>query len=99
MADDDGGSADRYAVVFYKNSEPYVVAGGITSPTIQVYDAAGNDLIGTTALTEIGTTETYTYTATTTERISSGTMYIALISATIDGATRTWYQPVSRDSG
>lgn len=58
----------------------------------------GTDLIGATALTQIATTGLYKHDATTTARIASGAAYLAKITATIDGATRTMFQPVGRDS-
>jgi len=95
LADDDNGAADRYIVIWYKNAQP--VTSGITSPTIQVYNSAGTDLIATSAMTQIGSTGTYRYTATGGERITDGVAYIALVQASIGGATRSWYQPISRD--
>lgn len=96
LTDDNDGSEDLYVVVWYKNAQP--VTSGITSPTLRVYDADGTNLIGTTAMTQIGATGTYKYTATGAERITAGVAYVALAQATIDGATRSWYQPCSRDS-
>jgi hypothetical protein len=93
---DDTGAADRYTVNFFKNGQP--VTTGITSPTLQVIKVAdGADLIAATALTEVGTGN-YRYTATTTQRITAGAAYDALISATIGGSARTWRQPVGRDT-
>lgn len=96
LVDDDANSTDRYVAVWFKNSQPIVA--GITSPTIQVFDAAGTDLIASTAMTQIAATGTYNYDAVTTERAADGEVYIAKVTATIGGASRTWYQPVSRDS-
>lgn len=97
LIDDDAGATDRYVVAFFKNAQP--VLAGITSPTIQVWKAAdGTDLIASTALTEIGTTQTFRYNATTTARVASGAGYVAKVTATIDGATRTWVQVIGRDS-
>lgn len=99
MFDDNGGTTDRYVACWFKNGAPYTIGGGITSPQIQVIKAAdGTDLIAATAMTEIGTTELYRYDATGASRTTSGVAYAAKITATIDGATRTWYQPVGRDS-
>lgn len=96
LTDDDTGTADRYTVVWYKNGQPIV--SGITSPTIQVYKIAdGSDLVASTAMTEIASTGTYRY-VEASNRIVDGVGYIILVSATIGGSGRTWYQPVSRDS-
>lgn len=98
VVDDDGGTADRYTVCWFKNAEPFTTGGGITSPQIQVIKIAdGTDLVAATAMTEIGTTELYRY-VEATNRMVDGVGYVAKVTATIDGATRTWYQPVGRDS-
>lgn len=97
LLDDDTGAADRYMVVWHKNGQP--VVSGITSPTIQVIKTAdGTDLIASTAMTEIASTGLYRYTATTTARITSGASYIVKATATIDGSTRSFFQPVGRDT-
>lgn len=97
LCDDDTGTTDRYEVVWHKNGQP--VTSGITSPTIQVIKASdGTDLIASTAMTQIGATGLYKYDATGASRIVDGAAYIVKIQATIDGATRTWYQPLSRDT-
>jgi hypothetical protein len=91
------GLADRYSVAFFKNGQP--VVAGITVPTIQVWKMAdGTDLIASTALTQAGATGTYRYTASGAERVTLGAAYMAKITATIDGASRTWLQPTGRDS-
>lgn len=96
LIDDDGGTADRYVVCWFKNGEP--ITSGITSPTIQVIKSAdGTDLVSSTAMTEIGSLGLYRYTEST-NRIVDGTSYIAKAQATIDGSTRTWHMPVGRDS-
>lgn len=98
IIDDDGGSQDIYAVSWFRDSTP--IYSGITSPLIQVVKVAdGADLIAQTAMTAIGATGFYKYTATSGERIVDGAHYIVKVTATIDGAARTWSQPViGRDS-
>lgn len=87
LVDDNGGTSDRYSVTFSKNGKD--LTSGITSPTIQVIkDADGTDLIASTALTQIGSTGLYRHTETT-GRIVSGAGYHVIVTATIDGATRT----------
>ena len=96
LFDDNGGSTDRYVTVWYKNGEPIVA--GITTPLIQVFAISdGTDLIASTAMTQIGATGTYRKDEAT-NRIVAGAGYIAKVTATIDSAARTWYQPVGRDS-
>jgi len=95
LTDDDGNTYDRYVCVWFKNGEP--VTSGITSPTIQVIKASdGSDLVGSQSMSQIASTGLYKYDESS-NRISDGAAYIAKCEATIDGSTRTWYQPVSRD--
>lgn len=99
LVDDDsaGTPTDRWLCVWHKDGEP--VTSGITSPTIQVIKASdGSDLIASTSMSQIASTGLYKYDATTTARIADGAAYIAKVTASIDGATRTFYQPMSRDS-
>lgn len=97
LFDDDGGTTDRYAVVWFKNGAP--VTSGITSPLIHVYAVAnGADLIASTAMTQIAATGTARYSATGAERIVDGAAYLAHVTATIDGSARESYAPVGRDS-
>lgn len=97
LFDDDSGTTDRYVVQWFKNGAP--VTSGVTSPVIQVFKASdGSDLIASKALTQIASTGAYRYNATAAERIASGSAYVAHTAATIDGASRTWRQPVGRDS-
>lgn len=98
MVDDNNGTTDRYLVVWYKNSEP--VTTGISNPSITVIKAAdGSNLIGPdTGMIEIGSLGMYRYDATGAERITSGSAYIIKVVASINSVTRTWYQPISRDS-
>lgn len=94
--DDETNSTDRYVCAFYKDGEP--ITSGITTPQIQVVKATdGTDLIAATALSQIGSTGLYKKDETT-NRMVNGAAYMAKVTATIDGSTRTWYQPVGRDS-
>jgi len=96
LLDDDSGATDLYLVTYFKNGEP--ITSGITSPTIQIIKASdGTDLVASGALTEIGSLGMYKK-AETTNRVVDGSGYIAKVQATIASATRTWLQPVGRDS-
>jgi hypothetical protein len=96
LTDDNSGSHDVYAAVWFKNGQP--VTAGITSPTIQVVQVAdGVDLIAEDAMTEIGSLGLYKY-VEDSDRVADGSAYVAKVTAVIDGSTRTWFQPVSRDS-
>lgn len=92
----EGMTADKYGCVWFKNAQP--VLTGVTSPTIQVFKASdGTDLIAVTAMTEVGSHHAFKK-EETTNKTTPGDMYWAKVQATIDGATRTWLQPVPRDS-
>ena len=94
--DDEANTTDRYACVWYLNGVP--VVSGITSPEIQVIKMAdGADLVAVTGMSEAASTGLYRYDEGT-NRIVSGVAYMAKVTATIGGSTRTWYQPVGRDS-
>lgn len=99
LVKDSGGTADRYLVAFFKNSEP--VYSGITNAAIWIYKNDGTDLVGTSgspvSLTQIGSSGTYTHNEAT-NRIVSGQAYFMKVTATIGGATRSWPQPISRDN-
>lgn len=100
LVDDNGGSADRYTVLFLKNGQP-VTTGFTGTPQIQVVKAAdGTDLIAATNLTQISTTGRWRYNAAGAERVTAGAAYYAVITATIDGASRTMHTNVTigRDS-
>lgn len=94
---DDAGAEDLYKAVWFKNGVR--ITSGITSPTIQVVkEADGTDLIASTAMTEIGTTEAFKYTATTTARQTAGESCLVTVGATIDAAVRTFVRSLGRDS-
>lgn len=96
FVDDDTGTTDRYVVSWFKNGEP--VTAGVTVATLQVIKTDGSDLIASSAMTLVAGTSNYYYSATGAERMVSGSSYIAVASATIDSAVRTWRQPVGVDS-
>lgn len=90
-------SQDEYTVTFFKNG--IRITSGVTSPTIQVVKRSdGTNLIASTSITEIGSTESFKYDATSTARQTAGESYLVLISATIDGATRTFSKLLGRDA-
>lgn len=89
-------TSDHYVVIWFKNGQP--VTSGITSPTIQVIKVSdGTDLIASTSLTEVGSLGIYKKDEST-NKLTAGQMYVAKVVATIDGSSRTWFQPVNRDS-
>ena len=97
LLDDNAGTVDRYVVSWFKNGS--VVLTGVTSPTIRVVKVSdGADLVPVTAMTEVGLLSRFRYDASAAERIAAGSAYLAIASATIGGAARSWDQPVGRDS-
>lgn len=88
---------DEYTVTFFKNGTR--ITSGVTSPTIQVVKRSdGTDLIASTSLTEIGSTESFKYNATSTSRQTAGEAYLVLIAGTISGSSRTFSKLLGRDS-
>lgn len=93
---DDASGQDEYTVRWYKNGAR--VTTGITSPQIQVVKRAdGTDLIAATSMTQIGSGGAYKYDEAT-NRLTAGEAAEAIVTATIDGATRTFSAMVGRDS-
>lgn len=96
LTDDNAGANDRYLIRWFKNGVR--VTAGITSPTIQVIKASdGSDLVASTTPTQVASTGAYRYDEGT-NRVLDGKAYEAIVTATIDGSTRSFSQPVSRDS-
>ena len=97
MADDNaaGTPTDHWFARWYRNGVP--VTSGITSPTIQVVKPDDTDLIASSSMTA-GSNGRLRYDATGSARLVSGVLYEVTVTATIDGATRTFYQQMSRDS-
>lgn len=92
----EGTTADHYAVRWFKNGQP--ITSGITSPTIQVIKGSdGTDLIASTALTEIGSTHRFKKDESTNKMVA-GQIYFAVVTATIDGSSRSFDQQIGRDS-
>ena len=96
--DDESNTQDEYSVIWYETGIP--LSYQITSPTIQVVKRVdGTDLIASTAMSEIGSTETYKYTETTAgNRIADGEDAVVIVTATIDSGTRTWKKVVGKHS-
>jgi len=93
---DQSNSKDEYEVVWIKNDEP--ITSGITNAKIQVVKRIdGSDLVAETAMTEIGSTGAQKYDEST-NRLTVGEAAVAIVSATIDGSTRSWRHVVGRDS-
>lgn len=92
----EGTTTDKYIVQWAKNGQ--VIASGITVPLIRVYKASdGTDLIAETAMTEIGSTQSFKF-FESTNKLTPGEIYMVEAKATIDGSVRMDRQPVMRDS-
>jgi len=96
VVDDNDSSVDRYMVCWFRNGMP--VLSGITLPTMRIYKSDGTDLVGTSAMIENGTEQTFHHFVSPPDRMVDGEAYIALATATIDGDNRSWLQIVGRDS-
>ena len=88
-------SNDKYIVQWYRNGQ--IVTSGITLPKIRVFNESGTDLIAETAMTEIGSTQSFKF-EEATNKLTPGEIYMLEAKATIDSAVRTDRQPVMRDS-
>lgn len=85
---------DRWVVRWFKD---LISQTSITSPTLTVKDRAdGSTLISAVSMTDVGSGQLL-YTATGAERTTKGHEYEATVTATINGATRTWVMPIGRD--
>lgn len=88
-------SNDEYTVVWF--AQDRVLNSGITGPKIQVIRRSdGTDLIASSSMSQIGSTGYWKYNEPT-NRITDGEAVIVVLTAGIDGATRTWAQVVGRD--
>tara|TARA_Y100000310_G_scaffold340705_1_gene437442 strand:+ start:429 stop:1055 length:627 start_codon:yes stop_codon:yes gene_type:complete len=95
IAIDDVNFRDEYTITWFKNGVR--ITSGITSPTIQVIRRSnGTDLISSTAMTEIGSTASYKYDEST-NRITAGEAVVGVVSATIDGLSRSFAAVLNRD--
>lgn len=88
-------AADKYIVQWAKNGQ--ILTSGITLPKIRVFDEDGTDLIAETAMTEIGSTQSFKF-EELTDTLTPGEIYMVEAKATIDGSVRLDRQPVMRDS-
>lgn len=90
-----GSATDEYTVVWFKNGTR--ITAGITNAKIQIIKRVdGTDLVALTAMTQIASTASYKYDETS-NRITPGIPYLALVTATIDSGSREWATVVTRD--
>lgn len=90
-------SRDEYTVTWFKNG---VRQTSVTLGKIEVIKRAdGTALIAAdTAMTQIGSTGSWKYDASTVERTTAGEAVIVIVEATIDSAERSFSRVVMRDS-
>lgn len=94
---DQANTRDEYTVRFFRNATRLTV--GVTGAQLQVVKRAdGADLIAATNLTAIGATGAYKHDATGASRTTVGEAVLVIVTATIDGQTRTWEEVITRDS-
>jgi hypothetical protein len=91
---DDANSRDDYRVIWWKDGDR--ITSAITVPTIQVIKEDATDLVAETAMTANG--YTFTYRADGAERLTAGQSVEVLVTATINGGTRTFSAVLGRDS-
>ncbi len=88
-------SNDEYTVTWFKDGVR--LTAGITSPTIQVIKRAdGADLVASTAMTEIGSTESYKYDEGT-NRMTDGESALVVAGMTHGGSARSFLAVITRD--
>lgn len=93
---DAANTQDELTVTWFKNGVRQT--SGITVPTIQVVKRAdGTDLIASTTPTQIGSTGSYKYDEAT-NRLTAGEAALVIVTATIDGSTRSFSRLIGRDS-
>lgn len=88
--------ANEFTSVWSKNG--VVQTTGVTLGTIQIIKRSdGTNHLAEASMTQIGSTSSWRYDATGTNRLLVGIAYIVKCAATIDGDVRTWYTIVGRD--
>lgn len=91
---DDANDRDDYRVIWWKDGAR--ITSAITVPKIQVIKQDNTDLIAETAMT--ANSYTFTYRAEDAERLTPGQSVEVLVTATINGGTRTFSAVLGRDS-
>lgn len=91
---DESNVRDEYDVRFYDGAEE--ITGGISSANIVVKKRDGTDLVASTALTNVAGSAVWQLNEST-NRQTAGDTYAVMVTATIDGVSRTLYASVGRD--
>lgn len=91
--EDDTNGVDEYTLTWFKNGQPYNPSSDVTIQVVNSED--GNDIVAETTMSQ--TPGYYHYYFSTTSRLGVGQAAIAIITATLDGDSRTFNWIVSRD--
>jgi hypothetical protein len=93
---DEANTQDEWTICWKKNGID--VTSGITVPTLQVVKRSdGTDLVASHTPTQVGSTGVYK-SDQDTNRVTAGEAVVAVVTATIDGSSRTWRKLLGRDS-
>jgi hypothetical protein len=93
---DQANTRDEWTIAWGKNG--FFLTAGITAAKIQVVRRSdGTDLIPATDLAGVGSTGLLKYDEAT-NRVTVGEAVVVIVTATIDGAQRTFKRVISRDS-
>lgn len=89
-------AADEWSVLWHKNGVP--LTSGVTDAKLTVTKRSdAGDLFTDQTLTAVGSTGAFKYDASGDERGSDGETLIAVATATIDGATRSFTEIIATD--
>jgi len=91
---DDTNAKDEYTILWMQDAIAQVPGTDVSTPTLEVIDRTGASVFSTTPSTVSG--HAYKHDETT-NRLSVGESYVVVVTATIDGSTRTWKRIVGRD--
>jgi len=87
---------DKYTIRWFKNGQR--LTSGIGTPRITVQSSLdGSDLVTTSAMTQIGTTGGYEY-VDEVNQTTAGVPVEAIVTATINSASRSFSRVLTRDS-
>lgn len=94
---DSGAALDEWTIQFLKNNGESF-GGPVTGPTMTLRARDNTTLFSAVALTQIGTTDCWKLDQAAPYRITLGETYLAEITATIGGSSRTFRRPIWRDA-
>ena len=83
-------STDLWTIVWHRNAALIPVASQSNVKLTVTKRLNGSKLIDGKTMTAVGTSGAFKYDASGSERVDFGEHYFAVVTATIDGAERTW---------